>query len=101
MYEAVRPLMKELGFPDELSYTPLVNWAFSIPKVGIMLSIENWVSHKTRGTMFRLSNEREKRQATIDELMAEINNAKSEKHQDLLVSCLAFLLLVCWDDVHC
>ncbi|MGL9586000.1 hypothetical protein [Escherichia coli] len=80
MYEAVRPLMKELGFPDELmlhtfselSVFDSKGWDYAIKS-----KIEFLTKREEQCLDYQMKAE--KRQATIDELMAEINNAKSVK----------------------
>ena len=80
MYAAVRPLMKELGFPDELmlhtfselSVFDSKGWDYAIKS-----KIEFLTKREEQCLDYQMKAD--KRQATVDELLAQINNAKTVK----------------------
>lgn len=80
MYAAVRPLMKELGFPDELmlhtfselSVFDSKGWDYAIKS-----KIEFLTKREEQCLDYQMKAE--KRQATVDELTSQITNAKTVK----------------------
>ncbi|SUI39833.1 membrane protein [Salmonella enterica subsp. enterica] len=103
MYAAVRPLMKELGFPDELMLHTFSELSVFDSK-GWDHAIKSKIEFLTKREAQYLDDKMkaEKQQTTIDELMAQINDAKTTKEPRnfgqtfgfAVIGLLAFMFIV-------
>ncbi|RVR00806.1 hypothetical protein EOL34_27125, partial [Enterobacter hormaechei] len=80
LYAAVRPLMKELGFPDELMLHTFSELSVFDSK-GWDHAIKSKIEFLTKREAQYLDDKMkaEKRQLTIDELLTQANSAKTAK----------------------